>query len=140
MLILFAYVSDTDSFVGRLNFSPANDHSKRYCAKATSKKSELSRDGREGEVSGEGGFELGCVCSPTRNLLPPQSDSFFQRRLFFSREKKSASRRTANHTFRLAYGVYALQDELPKRKPFIYIFTSEQKAKMFTKRLQLKRL
>ncbi|MBR7032425.1 MAG: hypothetical protein IKI03_02185, partial [Clostridia bacterium] len=46
--------------------------------------------GREGEVSGEGGFELGCSCSPTRNLLPPPSDSFFQRRLFFSREKKSA--------------------------------------------------
>ena len=90
MLILFAYVSDTDSFVGRLNFSPANDHIKRNCAKVTSKKSKLSRDGREGEVSGEGGFELGCFCSPTRNLLPPPSDSFFQRRLFFSREKKSA--------------------------------------------------
>ncbi len=73
------------------------------------KKEQTLPRGREGEVSGEGGFELGCSCSPTRNLLPPPSDSFFQRRLFFSREKKSASRRTANHTFRLACGVNVLQ-------------------------------
>ena len=96
-------------FCRSLRLAPANDHIKRYCAKVTSKKSKLSRDGREGEVSGEGGFELGCSCSPTRNLLPPPSDSFFQRRLFFSREKKSASSRSTVHTIRFASAVYVLQ-------------------------------
>ena len=52
VLILFADVADTEGFVGRLNFSPANDHSKRYCAKATSKKSELSRVGGRGRFRG----------------------------------------------------------------------------------------
>ena len=33
MLILFAYVSDTDGFVGRLIFSPAYDFIILYCAK-----------------------------------------------------------------------------------------------------------
>ena len=97
-------------FCRSLRLAPANDHIKQYCARVTSKKSKLSRDGREGEVSGEGGFEPGCSCSPTRNLLPPPSDSFFQRRLFFSREKKSASRRTAIHTLHLANGVNVLQN------------------------------
>ena len=67
------------------------------------KKEQTLPRGREGEVSGEGGFELGCSCSPTRILLPPPSDSFFQRRLFFSREKKSAFSRSTVHTSRTSW-------------------------------------
>ena len=98
------------------------------------KKEQTLPRGREGEVSGEGGFELGCSCSPTRNLLPPPSDSFFQRRLFFSREKKSASRRTANHTFRLACGVYVLQHVPPRGGNTIN--TAKQKGSMFFEQVQ----
>ena len=87
MLILLVDVADTDGFVGRLNFSPANDHSKRYCAKVTSKKSKLSRDGREGEVSGEGGFELGCSAALRETSSRPRATLFFSAG-FFSLEKK----------------------------------------------------
>ncbi len=108
VLILFAHVADTDGFVGRLIFSLENDHIKRYCAKVTSKKRKLPRDGREEEVRRREGMSE-VACDLMRNLLPLPGDSFFQRRLFFSREKKSASSRSTVHTIRCASAVYVLQ-------------------------------
>ena len=146
MLILFAYVSDTDSFVGRLNFSPANDHIKPYCAKVTSKKNKLSRVGGRGRFRGRArqappgadeatarpeqwsksrdasaeraisgtvirarGFERGRLSTSCETSSRPRATLFFSAGFFSLEKKRVQSRRTANHTFRLASGVYVLQ-------------------------------
>ena len=87
MLILFAYVSDTDSFVGRLNFSPANDHIKRNCAKVTSKKSKLSRVGGRGRFRGREGLSWAAPAALRETSSRPRATLFFSAG-FFSLEKK----------------------------------------------------
>ena len=51
------------------------------------KKKDLSRAGREGEVSGEGGFELGCPAALRETSSRPRATLFFSAG-FFSLEKK----------------------------------------------------
>ena len=87
MLILFAYVSDTDGFVGRLNFSPANDHIKPYCAKVTSKKNKLSRVGGRGRFRGREGLSWAAPAALRETSSRPRATLFFSAG-FFSLEKK----------------------------------------------------
>ena len=87
MLILFADIADTDGFVGRLNFSPANDHIKRNCAKVTSKKSKLSRVGGRGRFRGREGLSWAASAALRETSSRPRATLFFSAG-FFSLEKK----------------------------------------------------
>ena len=87
MLILFADVADTDGFIGRLNFSPANDHIKRNCAKVTSKKSKLSRVGGRGRFRGREGLSWAAPAALRETSSRPRATLFFSAG-FFSLEKK----------------------------------------------------
>ena len=70
-----------------MNFSPANDHIKPYCAKVTSKKNKLSRVGGRGRFRGREGLSWAAPAALRETSSRPRATLFFSAG-FFSLEKK----------------------------------------------------